>query len=154
MFLYKYLVLSLALSLTGSVLADPVNFHLKVTCDPQGDTQDLGTWCGKLTIFEADSMTDHDVLRVSNFCTNGEETKFDYQLFPGGDYSTSYEINYTLTHNCTIDGLVRCIKPKDSQEVSVAGETHVNFHLGAYQIGEARECLDPNHGSIWNTIFG
>ncbi|EGT50575.1 hypothetical protein CAEBREN_20141 [Caenorhabditis brenneri] len=161
----------------GSVLADPVNFHLKVTCDPHGDAQDLGTWCGKLTIFEADSVTDHDVLRVSNFCTNGEATKFDYQLSPGGDYSTvSGFQNLKLSNlssrarelqnephiahgssNLIFDlpaSRSRRGFPKQYGAHFQALETHVNFHLDSYQIGEARECLNPNHGSIWNTIFG
>ncbi|EFO87203.1 hypothetical protein CRE_27824 [Caenorhabditis remanei] len=124
------------------ILADPVHVTVKIKCEVEGTPEYL--YCGKLVIFEVDKWSNHDILKTEEYCAPEGEKEFKFDLYPDGDTSPSYELNYQLTHNCTIDDLTRCIRPDNPKDVSASGESWVEFKFNAWNFGEARACKDPN----------
>ncbi|EGT50615.1 hypothetical protein CAEBREN_24069 [Caenorhabditis brenneri] len=144
------------LYLVATVTPDPVSFHVEISCPVD--------WCGALIIYEEDDFPNHDIVAGDmRLCgKGGKKWVSDYGSYDlGWEFSPHYEFKYTLTHNCTSDGLTRCMVPRESQDVWIFGEwvtvlsallrikksifrQKVSFEIDAYGNGVLNECLDPN----------
>ncbi|KAF1759344.1 hypothetical protein GCK72_015809 [Caenorhabditis remanei] len=132
-----YRTLLLFLFLIYQIKSDPVNIEVFLRCEPT-----VRYWCGELTVFEDDLLpSTRDILKTEKFCTPNWYQEYEYpRLRPDGDWSSDYEFNYSLQHNCTSDGSIRCYTPYFSTDILVRGEQNVTFYGKVFNRGEAKMC--------------
>ncbi|CAL2041941.1 unnamed protein product [Caenorhabditis brenneri] len=136
----RYRTLCLLILLATVIQSDPIAFRTILDCDAS-----IAYYCGYMMIYEVDHPTYHDKVKDDYFCTF--EKKRDCTFPPmrvGGDGSPTYEFSYILTHNCTTDGKVRCVKPRDLSYAPVNGEHTVEFYAPIFNQGADGECRHPN----------
>ncbi|CCD71381.1 DUF870 domain-containing protein [Caenorhabditis elegans] len=125
--------------LCSLIHGDPIHFDVAIHCDSS-----IKFWCGDIIIYEHDTWTSHDILQQKKFCTAENAKDYKFTVSPGWDYSTHYEFAYVLHHNCTAEGMDRCLRPNEKTNVWTFGEHSIDFNIRAYENGLAKVCEGPN----------